>query len=124
ATSGIGIGRIAAPAIEATTRVDAHYITLAKLPMARNAVDDFLVDARASGSREGGAAAVLVWVIFEQRLGVAQAEGLADDRIDLGRGNARRDNLAHELMRLPDTNAGLTHQGNFTFRFKLDHGER
>jgi hypothetical protein len=32
--------------------------------------------------------------------------------------------LAHELMRLPDTDAGLTHQGDFTFRFKLDHGER
>jgi hypothetical protein len=32
--------------------------------------------------------------------------------------------LAHELMRLPDTNAGLAHQGNFTFRLELDHGER
>jgi hypothetical protein len=29
--------------------------------------------------------------------------------------------LAHELMRLPDTNAGLAHQGDFTFRFELDH---
>jgi hypothetical protein len=32
--------------------------------------------------------------------------------------------LAHELVRLPDTNAGLAHQGDFTFRFKLNHGAR
>ena len=32
------------------------------------------------------------------------------------------DNLAHELMRLPDADAGLAHQGDFAFGFELNHG--
>ena len=92
--------------------------------MVGNAVNDFFVDARAGGGGKRGAAAVLMRIVFEQRLGVAEAKVLGDDRVDLGRGHARRDDLAHELMRLPDTNAGLAHQGDFTFGFKLNHGER
>ena len=92
--------------------------------MSRNAVDDFFVDARAGGRGKRRPASVLMRIVFEQRLGVAEAKVLRDDRVDLGRGYARRDHLAHELMRLPDTNAGLAHQGDFTFGFKLNHGER
>ena len=33
-----------------------------------------------------------------------------------------RDDLAHELMRLPDADAGLAHQADFTIRFELNHG--
>jgi hypothetical protein len=62
-------------------------------------------------------------VILEERLRAAQAEMFGDDRINVGRRDARRDDLAHKLMRLPDTNASLAHQANFTFRFKLNHDE-
>ena len=92
--------------------------------MGGNAVNDLLVDARASGGRERGPTAVLVRIVFEQRLSVAEAEVLGDDCINLGRCHPGRHDLAHELMRLPDTDAGLAHQGDFTFRFELDHGER
>ena len=44
-----------------------------------------------------------------------------DDGVDIGRGDARSDHLANELMRLPDADAGLTHKADFTFGFKLDH---
>ena len=92
--------------------------------MSRNAVDNFLIDACAGGSGKSGAAGVLMGIVFEERFGVAEAEVLGDDGVDLGRGHARRYHLAHELMCLPDTNAGLAHQGDFTFGFELDHGER
>ncbi len=87
-------------------------------------MDDFFVDACAGGSGKCGSAGILMRIVFEQRLGVAEAKVLRDDGVDLGRGHARRDHLAHELMRLPDTNAGLAHQGDFTFGFKLNHGKR
>ena len=89
-----------------------------------NAVDDFFVDARAGGGGKRRPAAVLMRIVLEQRLGVAEAKVLGDDRVDLGRGDAGRDDLAHELMRLPDTDAGLAHQGDFTFGFELNHGRR
>ena len=92
--------------------------------MSRNAMNDFFVDARASGSWKRWAAGVLMGVIFEERLGVAEAKVLGDNGVDLGCGHARRDDLAHKLMRLPDTNAGLAHQADFTFRFKLNHDKR
>jgi len=71
-----------------------------------------------------GAASILMRVVFEKRLGAAEAKMLGDDSINLGRGHAGRYDLAHVLMRLPDTDAGLAHQGDFTFGFKLNHGER
>ena len=92
--------------------------------MGWNAVDNFFVDARAGSGRKGRAATVLVRVVFEQRLGVAEPKVLGDYGIDLGRRYAWRDDLAHELMRLPDTNAGLAHETDFTFGFKLNHGKR
>jgi hypothetical protein len=52
-------------------------------------------------------------IVFEERLGVAEAKVLGDYSIDLSRGDSRRDDLAHELMRLPDTDAGLAHERNF-----------
>jgi hypothetical protein len=61
-------------------------------------------------------------IVFEEGLGVAEAKVLADYGVDLRRGYARRHDLAHQLMRLPDTDAGLSHQGDFTIRFKLNHG--
>ena len=91
--------------------------------MSWDAVDDFFVDAGARGGRKGGPATVLMRIVFEERLGVAEAKVLRDYRVDLGRGHAGDHYLAHELMRLPDTNAGLAHQGDFTFRFKLNHVE-
>src|SRR6478735_8477555 len=92
--------------------------------MSRNAVDDFFVDAGAGGRGKCGAARVLMRIVLEERLGVAEAKVLGDYGVDIGRGHARGNDLAHELVRLPDTNAGLAHQGDFTFRFKLNHGER
>jgi hypothetical protein len=62
-------------------------------------------------------------IVFKERLGVAKAKVLRDYGVDFGRGHAGCDDLAHELVRLPDTNAGLAHQRDFTFRFKLNHGE-
>ena len=62
-------------------------------------------------------------IVFEERLGPAMAKVLGNNRIDVGGRDAGRDDLAHKLMRLPDTNAGLSHQGDFTFRFKLYHDE-
>jgi hypothetical protein len=62
-------------------------------------------------------------VTLEQRLSAAAAKVLGDNRVDLSGGDARRDNWANQLVGLPDTDAGLPHEGNFTFRFKLNHGE-
>ena len=87
-------------------------------------MNDFFVDARASGRGKRRAARVLMRIIFEKCLGAAEAKMFGDNRIDLGRGHARRDNLAHVLMRLPDTDACLAHQGDFTFGFELNHCER
>ena len=40
---------------------------------------------------------------------------LVDDGVDLRRRDAGRDDLRHPLMSLPDADARLTHQGDFTF---------
>ena len=32
--------------------------------------------------------------------------------------------VAHELVRLPDAEAGLSHQANFTIRFQIQHRSR
>src|SRR3954454_6609089 len=86
-----------------------------------DAVDDFFVDTCASGGGKCWAGGVLMRVVFEERLGVAEAKMVGDYGIDLGRGHSWGDDLAHELMRLPDTNAGLTHESDFAFGFKLNH---
>ena len=124
AAGRISDGRIAAPAVEPAARVDADDIAFDERPMGRNAVNDFFVDAGAGGGGKRRAAAVLMRIVFEQRLGAAEAKVLGDDGVDLGRGHAGRDDLAHELMRLPDADAGLAHQGDFAFGFELNHGER
>ena len=92
-------------------------------PVVGNAVDDFLVDAGAGGGGKRRPAAVLMRIVLEQRLGAALPKMLGDDGVDLGRRDARHDDLAHELMRLPDADAGLAHQGDFAFRFELNHGD-
>ncbi len=50
--------------------------------MGGDAVDDFLVDARAGGGGERGPALVLVRIILEQRLSAALAKMLGDDGVD------------------------------------------
>ena len=77
--------------------------------MSRNAVDDFFVDAGTGGRGKGWAARVLMRIVFEERLGIAEAKVVGDYGIDLGRGHAGCDDLAHELVRLPDADAGLAH---------------
>ena len=91
--------------------------------MGRDPVNNFFIDTCAGGSRKCWAASVLMRIVFEERLGVAEAKVFGDDCIDLSRGHSRGHDLAHELMRLPDTDAGLTHEGDFAFGFKLNHGE-
>lgn len=91
--------------------------------MGWDAVNDFFIDAGAGGGRKCWSASVLMRIVFEERLGVAEAKVVGDYCIDLGGGHSWGHNLAHELMRLPDTNAGLTHEGDFAFGFKLNHGE-
>jgi hypothetical protein len=39
----------------------------------------------------------------------------AHDRVNVRRGNTRHDNRSHELMGLPDAQAGLAHQRYFSF---------
>ena len=63
-------------------------------------------------------------IILEQRLRAALPEMLGDDRVDVGRRHAGHDDLAHELMRLPDAEAGLAHQADFAIGFKLNHGSQ
>jgi hypothetical protein len=49
---------------------------------------------------------------------------LADHCVDIGRGDAGRDDLAHKLVRLPNADAGVAHQGDFAIGFELNHGEK
>jgi hypothetical protein len=89
--------------------------------MAGNSVDDFLVHTGAGGGGERGAAVVLVRIILEQRIGATAAKVLGHDRVDIGGGYARNDNLANQLVCLPDANAGLAHQSDLAFGFELNH---
>src|SRR5215208_3348338 len=91
--------------------------------MGWDAVNDFFVDTRAGGGRKCGATCILVRIVFEERLGITVAKMVHDYCIDLSGRHSRGDDLPHELMRLPDTNAGLTHESDFAFGFKLNHGE-
>jgi hypothetical protein len=106
---GISNSRIATPAVQPAARIHAYDVAFYQRAMIWNSVHDFVVDARACSGRKGRTAVVLVRVILEQRLGSAQAKVLRNYSVNIGRGNAGRDNLAHELMGLPDTNAGLPH---------------
>ena len=77
--------------------------------MVRNSVNDFVVDAGASGGRERRPAVVLVGVILKKRLGTAQPKVLGNDGVDIGRRHSRRNNMAHKLVRLPNADARLPH---------------
>jgi hypothetical protein len=48
---------------------------------------------------------------------------LGNHAVNFRGGYARHDNRAHELMRLPDANAGLAHERDLSVRFKLNHGD-
>lgn len=46
-----------------------------------------------------------------------------NDGIDFGRCYARCNDLGDKLVRLPNADASLPHERDFTFRFKLYHGQ-
>jgi hypothetical protein len=87
-----------------------------------DAVHYFVVHAGAGRGWKFRLTLVLMRIVHEQRLGAAELKMFGNDGVDIGSGHARGDNLAHELVRLPHTDACMAHQANFAVGFKLNHG--
>jgi hypothetical protein len=121
ATYWIRNRRITTPTIQAATRVHADDISLDKRPAVGDTVNYLVVDAGAGGGGEGRPAIALIGVILKQRLSTTATKVLCYHGINVGGGNTRGNDLAHQLVGLPHTNSGLSHQADFTFGFELYH---
>jgi len=106
--------RIAAPAIDFATGVDTNNVSFYQHTFARDAMHDLLIDRNAS---DGGKRSYSR-IAFEQWNRAKLLKVPVNRGIDFSRRRAGPNELARDLMGLPDSETRLTHQTDFARRSK------
>ena len=103
-----GPRRVAVPAVEDRAGVDRHDLARADGPLARDAVDDLVVDRDADARRERPAR-VDARVALERRDRAGPADVLLGEAVEVGGGDARLERLLDDGQDLGDDAAGAAH---------------
>ena len=114
-----GDGPVGAPPVELAGGVHLEQVALLEHPVARDAVDDLLVEAQAGDGRERR----LAGVALEQRDGPVIGVELLDRLVDVEGADPGLGHVPADLQGAGDQLAGLPHQGEFPGRLQFRRAE-